>query len=201
MLIDGAVRYYSDLEPLLTNIDSVRQHPENYNCGDLEAIAESIEVNGMYRPIYVQSSTGYIIAGNHTWEACKHLGAQKIPVVRLDCDDEEALRVMLADNQTASLAKPDNGQLMVLLDRLAQRVSVQGPGVAEEGAVSPPREPEGRVRRGKGVLEPLRLRGDDLPLGEALAGGPEELRGLPVLRAHRPGALGHDPTSDRNAGA
>jgi ParB-like chromosome segregation protein Spo0J len=118
MIADGIVKFHDDLEPLLVDIHSVTQHPDNYNNGDVEAIAESIEVNGVYRPIFVQKSTGYIIAGNHTWEACQTLGAQRIPVVSLDVDDTSALSIMLADNRTASLARPDSAALVSVLSRL-----------------------------------------------------------------------------------
>lgn len=118
MIRDGLLFFHSDLESLLRPIDSVRQHPKNYNNGDVERIAESIEVNGMYRPIYVQASTGFIIAGNHTWEACKFLNATQIPVVSLDVDDITATRILIADNRLAALARPDDAELLRLLDAL-----------------------------------------------------------------------------------
>lgn len=117
-LRSGLVSFHADLEGLLKPIDLYRQHPENYNNGDVDALSESIEVNGMYRPIYVQASTGYIIAGNHTWQACKSLGSAVIPVVELDVDDNTARRIMLADNRIASLALPDPALTVNLLDTL-----------------------------------------------------------------------------------
>jgi ParB-like chromosome segregation protein Spo0J len=95
--------FHPGLDDLLVDIDSVCQHPANYNNGDLDAITASIETNGMYRPLYVQASTGQILAGNHTWAACKALGATLVPVVTLDVDDHTAKRIMLADNRTAAL--------------------------------------------------------------------------------------------------
>lgn len=119
---------HEDLRPLLVDIDTVTQHPQNYNNGDVEAIAESIEVNGMYRPVFVQKETRHIIAGNHTWEACKTLGATQIPVVLLDVDDTTAVRIMLADNRTAALARPDNAALLRLLDQIATNDTLHGTG-------------------------------------------------------------------------
>lgn len=124
----GLVQIHDDLIPLLVDIDTVHPHPSNYNNGDVDAISESIEVSGMYRPIYVQKSSDNIIAGNHTWVACKQLGAAQIPVVSLDVDDATALRIMVADNRTASLAKPDNGLLLGILDQLAEQDSLLGTG-------------------------------------------------------------------------
>lgn len=128
MIHSGLVAFHAALEPLLVDIDAVRPHPENYNNGDLDAITESIEVNGMYRPIYVQSSTGHIVAGNSTWEVCKGHGATQIPVVELDIDDATARRIVLADNRTASLAVPDNGLLLDLLVTISAEDSLLGTG-------------------------------------------------------------------------
>ena len=114
----GIVRFYGDLASLMKPIDSVQPAPYNYNNGDVEVIAESIEMNGMYRPVYVQRSTGYIIAGNHTWLACKALGADRIPVVTLDVDDTKAKRIMIEDNEAARKARADNGLLLALLDEI-----------------------------------------------------------------------------------
>ena len=119
MIHSGLVQYHEDMTGLLMPIDDVTPHPRNYNNGDVEAIAESIEINGMYRPLYVQKSTGYIIAGNHTWTACKMLGATEVPVMMLDVDEPTSLRIMLADNRIASMAMPDNALLLELLDELS----------------------------------------------------------------------------------
>lgn len=127
----GQVQYQDDLEPLMQPIDSITQNPDNYNNGDVEAISESIEVNGMYRPIFVSRETKEIVAGNHTWQACKELGAQVIPVVWLDGDERQMVRTMIADNRTADLARPDHSQLLQLLTRLDNEDSLAGTGYKE----------------------------------------------------------------------
>jgi hypothetical protein len=128
--------FHPGLDDLLVDIDSVCQHPANYNNGDLDAITASIETNGMYRPLYVQASTGQILAGNHTWAACKALGATLVPVVTLDVDDHTAKRIMLADNRTAALAEPDNALLLSLLKELADHDSLLGTGYTEYDLVA-----------------------------------------------------------------
>src|ERR1700722_394833 len=85
----------------LVSIDSVRPHPRNVNEGDLAAIAESMRVHGFYGALRVQRSSGYIVAGNHSWAAAKEVGIEKVPVIMLDVDDDTALRLMLVDNATA----------------------------------------------------------------------------------------------------
>lgn len=124
---DGMVQYEDALEPLMVPIDSVIQHPDNYNEGDVEAIIESIHMNGMYRPIYVSRETKEIVAGNHTWQACAEMGAQRIPVIWLD-NDRRAIGRMLADNRVAGLARPNETQLLVLLSELEAAEALSGTG-------------------------------------------------------------------------
>lgn len=119
MIRDGIVRYHDALEPLLVPVDSVQPHPDNNNNGDIDEIGLSIEVNGMYNPIKVQASTGHILAGNHTWMALAGYGVQRVPVIYLDVDDEDALRILLGDNQIAAKAIRDNAATVNLLTRLA----------------------------------------------------------------------------------
>lgn len=100
---------------LTTEIDP---HPDNANVGNIEVIKESISTNGFYAPIIVQSSTGYILAGNHRYRAAKELGHTQVPVVYLDVTDEEAKRIMVADNRTTRLGHDDSELLANLLEDL-----------------------------------------------------------------------------------
>lgn len=126
------IRFHEDLLPLLRPIEDVRQHPDNDNNGDTDEIRTSIEVNGMYRPVYVQKSTGYIVAGNHTYSACLELGSQTIPVIEIDVDDETALRIMEGDNQIARLARADAAQTLRNLRALqATELGLVGTGYQE----------------------------------------------------------------------
>lgn len=131
MLRSGMVQYHPALENFLVDIDGVQCHPENYNNGDVDAITASIETNGMYNVIKVQTSTGYIVAGNHTWMACKALGAEKVPAVMLDITDEQARRMLIGDNWIAGLAVPDNGQMLALIERINAESGLYGTGVQE----------------------------------------------------------------------
>jgi len=85
-------------------IDDVQGHPKNVRQGDVGAISVSLEAHGQYKPILVQQSTGFIIAGNHTWMAAKALGWPEIAVQYLEVDDDKALRILLADNRSTDLA-------------------------------------------------------------------------------------------------
>ena len=131
MIQSGLVNYHASLEADMTDIDSVQQHPDNANNGDVDEIIASIETNGMYHPITVQASTGYIVRGNHTWLACKMLGATQIPVKKIEVDDIHALRIMLADNKIASLALMDPALELPILEKIAEADSLIGTGYQE----------------------------------------------------------------------
>lgn len=129
----GFVRYFPALEPLMVHIDSIEPAPWNYNNGDLDAIQESIETNGMFEFVKVQKSTRHIFAGNHTWMACKMLGAEMIPGVFYDVTTSEAKRMAVAHNQTATLARPDPGLLLQLLDEIKEETGMlTGTAVSEQ---------------------------------------------------------------------
>lgn len=126
-------RYHDSLAPLLIPLEQVSQHPENPNNGDLDAIMESIQVNGFTVPIVAQASTQFIIAGNHRYQAAIALGATEIPVVWVDMTDEQALRYMIADNRTARLGQDDLSILDNLLGRLeVTDIGLHGTGFNED---------------------------------------------------------------------
>ena len=74
----------------VADVDSVKPHPKNARRGDVAAIAESMRVNGVYRPVIAQRKTGYILAGNHTWAAMRQAGCAQVPVVLVDVDTATA---------------------------------------------------------------------------------------------------------------
>jgi ParB-like chromosome segregation protein Spo0J len=108
-----------DIGSLLIDIDLLTPHPRNVRQGDIGAICESLKAHGQYRAIVFQKSSNQIIAGNHTWKAAKSLGWDQIAATEFDCDDETALRILLADNKASDLATYDNDQLEDLLRELA----------------------------------------------------------------------------------
>ncbi len=114
-----AVRYHESVRDLLVPIENVRQADRNPNAGDVEAIAESIEVNGYVVPVIARRDTHEIIAGNHRYAALHSLGATQIPVIWVDMTDEQATRYLIADNRTTRLGTDDIGLLVELLDELS----------------------------------------------------------------------------------
>jgi ParB-like chromosome segregation protein Spo0J len=114
------IRIHDALDPLLEPIHGVKRHPENAWQGDVDAIVESMQANGVYRPIIVQASTSYILAGNHTWEALLHENQRLAPILRIDVDDTTARRILLADNRTAQRGRYDEADLVSLLRQADQ---------------------------------------------------------------------------------
>lgn len=101
-------------------VDSISEHPENYNEGDVGAISESLAEHGFYGAIGVQTSTRLILFGNHRHRTAVMQGARTLPGFWLDVDDDEARRIMAVDNRSAALARVDEGRLVALLAPLAQ---------------------------------------------------------------------------------
>lgn len=102
----------------LVPVHMLSAHPENPRQGDIGAIYESIQANGFFGTIVAQRSTGFILAGNHRFQAAIEAGISEVPVVWVDVDDDRALRILLADNRTNDLASYDEGALAELLKRV-----------------------------------------------------------------------------------
>lgn len=127
------VNWAEGLEGLMVPIDSVQQHPDNTNNGDLDAITESIRVNGYNAPIVVERNTGYIVAGNHRWQALHGLGATQVPVIWTDMSPDAAKRYMIGDNKTGQLAQQDEAALAAMLKELQKTdMGLFGTGFTDE---------------------------------------------------------------------
>jgi hypothetical protein len=113
-----------ELVRLAKPIESVQPHPRNVRQGDVGAIATSLEINGQYRPIVVHKTSNNILAGNHTYKAAVSLGWTQIAITYVDCTDDQALKILLADNKANDLASYDDSALADLLKDL-----VGGPGL------------------------------------------------------------------------
>jgi DNA modification methylase len=115
---DGAL-IAPQLRPLVVPLDSVTLHPRNPRRGDVGAIAASLARFGQRKPIVVQASTRYVVAGNHLVMAARSLGWTEIAANVQEMDDTEATAFMLADNRTADLGAYDDGLLAELLAELS----------------------------------------------------------------------------------
>lgn len=129
------------LRPLLVPLSAVSQHPDNPRQGDAGAVAASLARFGQMKPIVVQKSTGWIVAGNHTWQGATMAGELErtlelgpgidwshIAVVFADLDDLEAKAYAIADNRTSDLGTYDDERLARILSELAEADSLVGVG-------------------------------------------------------------------------
>jgi ParB-like chromosome segregation protein Spo0J len=101
-------------------ISSLTAYPTNPRRGDIDAIASSLTAHGQYRPIVVQTSTKFVLAGNHTLKAAKKLGWKKIKAVLVDVDEDTAKKIVLADNRLTDLAGYNEPLLKSLLQALPE---------------------------------------------------------------------------------
>ena len=109
------------IEHTIVDINSIEAHPKNVRQGDIGAISESLKTHGQYRPIVVDKRTNRILAGNHTWKAAKALGWTQISAGFIETkNDDEAIRILLADNRTTDLATYDDVELANLLKDLSE---------------------------------------------------------------------------------
>lgn len=112
----SAMNYLDVLE--VVKVDDLVIHPTNPRIGDVDAIADSIKENGWWGTVVVQESSSRVLAGNHRVMAAQKLGMETIPVYWVDVDDQQAARILLADNRTNDMATYDLDVLSVLLKNL-----------------------------------------------------------------------------------
>ena len=93
----------------------VRPHPDNPRAGNVDMIATMIQENGWHGVLVVQRSTGYILAGNHRYRAGLQIGMDTFPVHYVDVPDEQAKRILLADNRASDVAEYDDDKLLRLV--------------------------------------------------------------------------------------
>ena len=103
------------MEAISVEIDSLKEFPNNPRMGNVKELIESLKHNGQYKPIVVQESTGFILAGNHLWKAAKELGWTEISAVKIDVDDLQAKKIVATDNRLADLGAYDEKLLLDLL--------------------------------------------------------------------------------------
>ena len=133
------------LRPLLVPISSVSPWPDNPRQGDVGAVAASLARFGQQKPIVVQKSTGWIVAGNHTWYATPMAGELErtlgvgagadwshVAVVFSDLDDQAARAYAIADNRTSELGTYDEEKLGEILASLASSGNLVGTGYDED---------------------------------------------------------------------
>lgn len=126
------IRFHDAVKPLLVPAGSLRPNPRNANNGDIDAVVESLLVNGCYRPVYTDRD-GEIVAGHNLYAGLLLLGEPEVPQMVVDGDKTEVLRMLVADNQIARLSRDDPALLLDLLGELEQTEKrFLGTGFSEE---------------------------------------------------------------------
>jgi ParB-like chromosome segregation protein Spo0J len=98
----------------------VTRHPRNVRKHLTRALVRaSLEAHGQYKPLVVQRSTGFILAGNGTHREIEALGWSEVAVSYVDVSDDEALEILLVDNRTSDDSGYDDQALAALLVEMA----------------------------------------------------------------------------------
>jgi hypothetical protein len=112
------------MEIISAEIDSLLPFPNNPRRGNVSKLKESLATNGQYKPIVIQASTRYILAGNHLWQAAKESGWARIDIVEVDVNTTQAKKIVATDNRLGELGTYDEQELLDLL----QDISLEGTG-------------------------------------------------------------------------
>jgi ParB-like chromosome segregation protein Spo0J len=98
---------------------------KNPRIGDVNGIAESLKVNGQFRPVVVNRGDkatvqDEILAGNHTVKGALKLGWTKVSVSYVNVDDDAAKLIVLADNRLNDVASYEPVNLAELLANIPE---------------------------------------------------------------------------------
>ena len=106
---------YLNTDELNPYSGNAKEHPEN----QVEEIMKSIEEFGMIDPIGIWGKDNVIVEGHGRLMACKRLGREKVPVIRLDeLTDEQRRAYALAHNQTTMTSGWDEEKLQSELENI-----------------------------------------------------------------------------------
>jgi DNA modification methylase len=110
-------RIHQEYDPAVP-VASLSEHPDNPRRGNVDAIDGSMRIHGFYGAVLAQLHTGRIVAGNHRYRVAVERGEDTLPVIWLDVDDDQARRILLADNRTGDLGDYSPETLEALLREL-----------------------------------------------------------------------------------
>lgn len=99
-------------------IEQLIPHPANPRRGNVDAIVESIQHNQFFGSVLAQKSTRHVVVGNHRLAAAQAAGLAEVPCIWLDISDEQAKRILIADNRLSDIAVNDDQALASLLKQL-----------------------------------------------------------------------------------
>lgn len=160
----------------------LRNYHRNPRKGNVDSVVASLKAHGQYRPITANIGThtgrpNEVLAGNHTLKAFRKLAADQpddarwnaILVHWVDVDEDQAKRIVLADNRTSEKGTYDNKALADLLADVSHDLTGLGYTAEDLDAI-------GSARLGADIEVDLGLDDDeDEPAAESAG------RGNPVV--------------------
>jgi len=128
------IRAISVIETKSVSLADLQMYHKNPRVGNVDAIAESLRENGQYKPIVVNIGThtqrhNEILAGNHTYMGMKKNGEKLIYASFVDVPEEQAAKIVLADNKTADLGTYDE---KIIADLFESLPDVAGTGYSQD---------------------------------------------------------------------
>src|SRR5438093_5969132 len=113
------------------DVASLRPHPGNprlHSKKQIRKIAESIRAFGFRMPVVIDASSR-LISGHARIEACKLLGIDRVPALRVTDLSEDQLRgLMIADNRLSELSTWDDqllGENLKILSELELKFDLE----------------------------------------------------------------------------
>lgn len=122
-----------EIAHLAVPVADLRHYKGNPKKHDLAAIADSLTVNGQYRPIVVWRSDNpnrhaRVLAGNGTLEAARdRLGWEEIAATWVEATPKQAAKIVAADNRIGELAGFDDAALLEVL----REAGIEGTGYSD----------------------------------------------------------------------
>lgn len=159
----------------------LRNYHRNPRKGNVDSVVASLMAHGQYRPITANIGThtgrpNEVLAGNHTLKAFRKLATElpndgrwnAILVHWVDVDEDQAKRIVLADNRTSELGGYDSKALAGLLSDVSHDLTGLGYTAEDLDAIN-------SAGLGADIEVDLGLDDDDEPPAESAG------RGNPII--------------------
>ena len=88
---------------LIADLIPYDKNPRKHNKKSIEELMKSIQLDGFVVPILIDQKSR-IIAGHKRRLAALELRMEKIPAVKIQCTEEEYLRLVISDNRMSELS-------------------------------------------------------------------------------------------------